>query len=78
MIDQGSSELNIIVGVDGEEFEAAVRAIYGAFVGGGEKGRLIRITVKATLPERPGAPLFAAFRPLTRGARRVMMSVQLF
>lgn len=37
MIDQGSSELNIIVGVDGEEFEAAVRAIYGAFVGGGEK-----------------------------------------
>ena len=37
MIDQGSSELNIIVGVDGEEFEAAVRAIYGAFVGGGGK-----------------------------------------
>ena len=33
MIDQGSSELNIIVGVDGEEFEAAVRAIYEAFVG---------------------------------------------
>ena len=31
MIDQGSSELNIIVGVDGEEFEAAVRAIYDAF-----------------------------------------------
>ena len=34
MIDQGSSELNIIVGVDGEEFEAAVRAIYDAFVRG--------------------------------------------
>ena len=32
MIDQGSSELNIIVGIDGEEFEAAVRAIYAAFV----------------------------------------------
>ncbi len=32
MIDQGSSELNIIVGVDGEDFETAVRAIYNAFV----------------------------------------------
>jgi len=32
MIDQGSSELNIIVGVDGEDFEKAVRAIYEAFV----------------------------------------------
>ncbi len=32
MIDQGSSELNIIVGVDIADFEAAVRAIYGAFV----------------------------------------------
>ncbi len=32
MIDQGSSELNIIVGVDGEEFETAVRAIYRAFI----------------------------------------------
>ena len=32
MIDQGSSELNIIVGVGIEDFEAAVRAIYGAFV----------------------------------------------
>lgn len=32
MIDQGSSELNIIVGVDGEEFETAVRAIYKAFI----------------------------------------------
>ena len=37
MIDQGSSELNIIVGVDGEEFEAAVRAIYEAFVGAAQK-----------------------------------------
>ena len=33
MIDQGSSELNIIVGVDEEDFETAVRAIYEAFVG---------------------------------------------
>lgn len=32
MIDQGSSELNIIVGVDVEEFEKAVRAIYNEFV----------------------------------------------
>ncbi len=33
MIDQGSSELNIIVGVDAKDYEAAVRAIYAAFVG---------------------------------------------
>jgi len=32
MIDQGSSELNIIVGVAAADFERAVRAIYGAFV----------------------------------------------
>lgn len=32
MIDQGSSELNIIVGVENEDFERAVRAIYDAFV----------------------------------------------
>lgn len=32
MIDQGSSELNIIVGVDVADFEKAVRAIYAAFV----------------------------------------------
>ena len=32
MIDQGSSELNIIVGVDIPEFENAVRAIYEEFV----------------------------------------------
>ncbi len=32
MIDQGSSELNIIVGVENEDFEKAVRAIYRAFV----------------------------------------------
>ena len=32
MIDQGSGELNIIVGVRDEDFETAVRAIYGAFV----------------------------------------------
>ncbi len=31
-IDQGSSELNIIVGVDEDDFEVAVRAIYDAFV----------------------------------------------
>ena len=32
MIDQGSSELNIIVGVDVADYETAVRAIYAAFV----------------------------------------------
>lgn len=33
MIDQGSSEINIIVGVENEDFENALRAIYEAFVG---------------------------------------------
>ncbi|MCI6172901.1 MAG: aspartate kinase [Clostridiales bacterium] len=32
MIDQGSSELNIIVGVANEDFEKAIRAIYSIFV----------------------------------------------
>ena len=32
MIDQGSSELNIIVGVDDDEYEDALRAIYAEFV----------------------------------------------
>ena len=32
MIDQGSSELNIIIGVHEEEFEKALQAIYNAFV----------------------------------------------
>lgn len=32
-IDQGSSEINIIVGVKNEDFETAIRAIYKAFVG---------------------------------------------
>lgn len=31
MIDQGSSEINIIIGIEGSEFEAAVNAIYSAF-----------------------------------------------
>lgn len=35
MIDQGSSELNIIVGVNESDFERAIRAIYGEF----EEGR---------------------------------------
>ena len=33
MIDQGSSEMNIIVGVAEKDFEKAIRAIYKAFVG---------------------------------------------
>jgi aspartate kinase len=32
MIDQGSSELNIIIGVEADHFERAMRAIYNAFV----------------------------------------------
>ena len=32
MIDQGSSEMNIIVGVENKDFETAIRAIYKAFV----------------------------------------------
>lgn len=32
MIDQGSSEMNIVVGVENKDFEKAIRAIYGAFV----------------------------------------------
>lgn len=32
MIDQGSSELNIIIGVANEDFETAIRAIYNIFV----------------------------------------------
>lgn len=32
MIDQGSSEMNIIVGVENKDFEKAIRAIYGVFV----------------------------------------------
>ena len=31
IIDQGSSEINIIVGVEAKDYEKAVRAIYGAF-----------------------------------------------
>ncbi|MEO0588220.1 MAG: ACT domain-containing protein, partial [Planctomycetota bacterium] len=33
MIDQGSSELNITIGVDDADYESAVRAIYRKFVG---------------------------------------------
>lgn len=33
MIDQGSSELNIIVGIKNEDFERANKAIYNAFIG---------------------------------------------
>lgn len=32
MIDQGSSELNIIIGIADEDFELAIKAIYNAFV----------------------------------------------
>ena len=32
MIDQGSSELNIIVGIDEKDFEKAIRVIYDMFI----------------------------------------------
>ena len=32
MIDQGSSELNIIIGVSNDDFEMAIKAIYDIFV----------------------------------------------
>jgi len=32
MIDQGSSEINIIIGIETDDFEEAVRAIYETFV----------------------------------------------
>ena len=32
MIDQGSSEINIIIGVRNHDFEAAIKAIYDIFV----------------------------------------------
>jgi aspartate kinase len=33
MIDQGSSELNIIIGVDEGDFEKSIGAIYKEFIG---------------------------------------------
>ncbi|MEM9175202.1 MAG: aspartate kinase [Myxococcota bacterium] len=38
MIDQGSSELNIIVGVENDDFEKTVRVIYDAFVDAAANG----------------------------------------
>ena len=32
MIDQGSSELNIIIGVQNKDFETAIEAIYKTFI----------------------------------------------
>jgi aspartate kinase len=32
MIDQGSSEMNIIIGVENKDFEVAIKAIYNAFI----------------------------------------------
>ena len=32
MIDQGSSELNIIIGVANDDFETAIKSIYDIFV----------------------------------------------
>lgn len=36
MINSGCSQMNLIVGVDVERFEDAVRAVYAAFVHDGE------------------------------------------
>ena len=32
MIDQGSSELNVIVGISNDDFETSIKAIYDIFV----------------------------------------------
>jgi aspartate kinase len=32
MIDQGSSEMNIIIGVSNQDFERAIKSIYDIFV----------------------------------------------
>ena len=32
MINQGTSEINVILGVEAADFEPAIRAIYSAFV----------------------------------------------
>ena len=32
MLNQGTNEINVIVGVESKDFRTAVRAIYGAFV----------------------------------------------
>ena len=37
MIDQGSSEINIIVGIDNDDYEKCVRAVYREFFGKGNK-----------------------------------------
>ena len=39
MIDQGSSEMNIIVGVSNDDFERAINAIHDAFAGKEERER---------------------------------------
>eukprot|EP00752_Nemacystus_decipiens_P015035 g13391.t1 len=41
MIDQGSSEMNIIVGTDVQDFEKAVQAIYAAFISEDSKPRTL-------------------------------------
>ena len=33
MIDQGSSEMNIVIGVDNKDYEKSIAAIYQAFMG---------------------------------------------
>jgi len=38
VINQGASEMNIIIGVSDDDYEACVRAIYEAFVGKGRQG----------------------------------------
>ena len=55
MIDQGSSELNIIVGVNAADYERAVRAIYAAFTSGAAPA-----PIPAVEPEDVGAEASAA------------------
>lgn len=41
MIDQGSSEINIIVGIDNDDYEKCVRAIYREFFGEGRSAEVL-------------------------------------
>lgn len=55
LIDQGSSELNIIVGVDNLDFEVATRAIYRAF---DDKGQSLVRTTEESAGCPKGRPVF--------------------
>lgn len=65
MIDQGSSELNIIVGVEADDFETAVTAIYHAFAPRPNPAR----AADAQTPN-PSAPAQTDQSPIASGSSR--------